>query len=265
MRFISSEEGMNANSFTTLQGTELAYTDTGAGKPILFLHGLSFDRRMWLPATEYLVRHYRCISVDLPGHGNSGDRSNYDLEEIATELHELVEHLVLQHLAIVGHAIGAVLATVYASRYPVDLVVNIDQPLYVSPFIDLLQGLKSDLASDKFSETVSRLLPSPGIDAVPEHYLQLVVSRPRQPVMLGYWALFLDSTPAEIEALIAAKLHAIAVPYLAIHSAPVADFYRGWLCEHLERLEILVIPEGERFPHLTDPESFAGAVARVAK
>ena len=255
---------MNANSFTTLEGTELAYTDTGLGKPMLFLHGLSFDLRMWLPAIAYLDRHYRCISVDLPGHGNSGDRSNYDLEEIATEIHELVEHLVLQHLVIVGHAIGAVLATIYASRYPVDLVVNIDQPLYLSPFIDLLHGMEADLASDKFSEIVSRLVPSPRSDSVPARYLPLVVSRPRQAVMLGYWALLLDSTPAEIEALISAKLHAIAVPYLAIHSAPVADFYRGWLSEHLDYLEILVIPEGDRFPHLADPVGFAGAVARVA-
>ncbi len=253
---------METHSFTTPLGTKLAYVETGAGRPILFLHGLSFDSSMWVPAIEYLARHYRCLAVDLPGHGNSSDRPNYDLEEITNELHDLVEYLALQYPIVVGSALGAVLATLYAAAYPVALVVNIDQPLYISPFIDMLHGMKSDLTGDNFQATVQRIVATPERNGVPDRYLKLVVSRPRQDVVLGYWSLLLDSTPAEIEALIRTKLRAISAPYLAIHSAPVADFYRGWLSEQLNRLEIVVIPESERFPHLTDPESFAGAIDR---
>ncbi len=253
---------MTTHSFTTALGTKLAYTDVGTGKSIVYLHGLSFDRHMWLPAIEHLGKNYRCIAVDLPGHGSSSDRWNYDLEEIAAELQELVVHLTLDRPVVVGHALGAILATVYAATYPVALVVNIDQPLYISPFVDLIQGGKSDLTSNNFRATVDRIVPNPANARVPERYLNLVSSRPRQDVVLGYWRILLESTPAEIEALISAKLRAVTAPYLAIHSAPVADFYRGWLTAHLENLEIFVMPEGDRFPHLTDPQGFADAVER---
>lgn len=253
---------MTTDSFTTSLGTQLAYTDVGTGKPIFYLHGLSFDRHMWLPAIEHLSKNHRCIAVDLPGHGDSSDRSSYDLEEIATELHELTTHLGLDRPVVVGHALGAVLATIYAARYPVALVVNIDQPLYISPFIDLIQGVKSELTSNNFRATVERIIPNSANARVPDRYLNLVISRPRQEVVLGYWRILLDSTPAEIEALISAKLSTVTAPYLAIHSAPVADFYRGWLSAQLKNLEIFVIPEGDRFPHLTDPVDFAAVIAR---
>ena len=253
---------MTTHSFTTSLETTLAYTDVGKGKPILYLHGLSFDRHMWLLAIAHLSKNYRCIAVDLPGHGDSDDRHNYELEEIATELNELVAHLRLDRPVVVGHALGAVLATVYAAHYPVALVVNIDQPLYISPFIDLIQGVKSDLTSNHFQVTVSRLIAHPTNARVPARYLHLVTSRPRQDVVLGYWSILLDSTPADIEALISAKLSTITAPYLAIHSTPVADFYRGWLRSKLQNLEIFVMPEGDRFPHLTHPAGFVAVLER---
>jgi pimeloyl-ACP methyl ester carboxylesterase len=253
---------MATHSFTTSWGTQLAYTDVGTGKPILYLHGLSFDRHMWLLAIAHLSKNYRCIAVDLPGHGESSDRSTYDPAEVATELHELVGYLTLDPPVVVGHALGAILATIYAAYYPVALVVNIDQPLYLSPFIELIQGVKADLTSNNFRATVARIIPHPANARVPERYLNLVTSRPRQDVVLGYWSLLLDSTHTDIEALISATLSAITAPYLAIHSAPVADFYRGWLRAQLQNLEIFVMPEGERFPHLTDPEGFAAVLER---
>jgi pimeloyl-ACP methyl ester carboxylesterase len=253
---------MTAHSFTTRSGTQLAYTDVGLGKPIVYLHGLSFDRHIWFPAIAYLSRHYRCIALDLPGHGESSDRANYEIAEIATELHELLVNLSLDRPVVVGHALGGILATVYAADYPVALVVDIDQPLYLSPFIDLIQGAKSDLASNNFHATFARIVPSPTSALLPARYLDFIISQPRQDVVLGYWRIFLDSSPATIEALISATLSTITAPYLAIHSAPVADFYRGWLRSHLQNLEIFVMPEGDRFPHLTDPEGFTSVLAR---
>ena len=34
--------------------TKLAYDDEGAGTPVVFLHGLTFDRRTWRPIIERL-------------------------------------------------------------------------------------------------------------------------------------------------------------------------------------------------------------------
>jgi pimeloyl-ACP methyl ester carboxylesterase len=79
-------------------------------------------------------------------------------------------------------------------------------------------------------------------------------------VVLGYWAILLDSTPAAIEVLILNKLRTIDAPYLAIHGYPVADFYQGWLSEQLENLKFAIVPKGNHFPHLIDPKRFVLAI-----
>src|SRR6266545_2844753 len=51
--------------------TRLAYDDEGAGTPVVFLHGLTFDRRSWRPIMERLDGSVRSIAIDLPAHGES--------------------------------------------------------------------------------------------------------------------------------------------------------------------------------------------------
>jgi pimeloyl-ACP methyl ester carboxylesterase len=51
--------------------TRLAYDDQGAGTPVVFLHGLTFDRRSWRPIIQRLDGSVRSIAIDLPAHGES--------------------------------------------------------------------------------------------------------------------------------------------------------------------------------------------------
>jgi YHS domain-containing protein len=50
----------------------LAYETRGTGTPVVFLHGLTFDRRTWRPIIETLGDSVRSIAIDLPAHGDSG-------------------------------------------------------------------------------------------------------------------------------------------------------------------------------------------------
>ena len=49
----------------------LAYEMHGDGIPVVFLHGLTFDRTTWRPIIERLGDGVRSIAVDLPGHGDT--------------------------------------------------------------------------------------------------------------------------------------------------------------------------------------------------
>jgi pimeloyl-ACP methyl ester carboxylesterase len=49
----------------------LAYDRTGTGAPLLLLHPLGADRRVWKPIVERLRDHRELIAVDLPGFGQS--------------------------------------------------------------------------------------------------------------------------------------------------------------------------------------------------
>jgi pimeloyl-ACP methyl ester carboxylesterase len=62
----------------------IAYDRTGSGPPMVFVHGLAYDRRrIWKPAIERLSDAYTCINLDLPGHGESLEAETYDLEALS--------------------------------------------------------------------------------------------------------------------------------------------------------------------------------------
>ena len=74
--------------------------------PLVLLHGLTFDRRMWRPALEELNRldpGRRAIAVDLPGHGESPDAASYDLAATVQQVHEVVLDAGLVEPVLVGH------------------------------------------------------------------------------------------------------------------------------------------------------------------
>ena len=124
----------------------LAYDAQGSGPPLVFIHGLTFDRTSWRPITGRLVDGYRCFAIDLPGHGDSSGPP-CPLDDIAAELHRVLDRLGVEPPVVVGHSMSAALAGVYAARYPEAGVVDVDQPLYVRPFVELVQSLAPALRS----------------------------------------------------------------------------------------------------------------------
>jgi pimeloyl-ACP methyl ester carboxylesterase len=66
-------------SLAELQTNAIAYEKIGSRPPIFFIHGLTYDRRMWDPLVTRLAGDFTCIAIDLPGHGESDDARSYDL------------------------------------------------------------------------------------------------------------------------------------------------------------------------------------------
>jgi len=56
-------------------GGPKAWTAVGPrdAQPIVFLHGTRLTRAQWYPQLRRLADRYRCIAVDLPGHGTQAD------------------------------------------------------------------------------------------------------------------------------------------------------------------------------------------------
>src|SRR5437870_6852242 len=52
--------------------TDMAYVDTGAGDPIVFLHGNPTSSYLWRNIIPHLAPHARCLAPDLAGMGDSG-------------------------------------------------------------------------------------------------------------------------------------------------------------------------------------------------
>ena len=53
------------------QGARLYYEEKGQGKPLVFLHGATWDMRQWERQVEHFFPKYRVITLDARGHGKS--------------------------------------------------------------------------------------------------------------------------------------------------------------------------------------------------
>lgn len=84
------------------------YLDEGEGPPILFLHGNPTWSFLFRGIIIRLRRRFRCIALDYPGFGLSEHPEDYDYtpREHAEVVLQLVRHLDLENLTIVGHEWG---------------------------------------------------------------------------------------------------------------------------------------------------------------
>jgi pimeloyl-ACP methyl ester carboxylesterase len=110
------------------------YEALGRGKPLLLLHGWLGSWRYWVPVMEELSVEYRVYAFDLWGFGDSDRRNNqYNVEAYVQLLDAFIENLGILHtrLPVVGHALGAVIALLWAARNPdrIDRVMAVSLPL----------------------------------------------------------------------------------------------------------------------------------------
>ena len=83
----------------------LAYTRSGAGAPLVLLHGIGLDRRSWDPVVPALARHFDVIAVDLPGFGDS-DPGQADPAGLAEAVAGLLTELGVTSPHLAGNSLG---------------------------------------------------------------------------------------------------------------------------------------------------------------
>jgi pimeloyl-ACP methyl ester carboxylesterase len=105
-------------SDTRSRAVSLAYECSGDGIPVVFLHGLTFDRRAWRPIVDRLGGHVLSIAFDLPGHGQSTG-SGLAFERLAALIRARLDELGVERPVVVGHSMSGGLAMAYAAGHPV--------------------------------------------------------------------------------------------------------------------------------------------------
>ncbi|MEU8821869.1 alpha/beta hydrolase [Actinoplanes sp. NPDC048796] len=244
--------------------------------PLVLLHGLSFDRRHWEPLRRELAAldpDRQVLALDLPGHGAAERRASYRPEEVAEVLHGQIEAAALPGPpTVVGHSVGGVIATVYAARYPVRDVVNLDQILLPGPFGGIVRAAEPELRGPGWRAVWERMLAGMGIDKLHGEARRLAetATDPRPDLLLGYWAEILQGADQQIRADREADLRAIAergIGYRWVTAAEPPAPYVEWLRAALPAVAVTVLPGGH-LPHLEHPAELArllsaGSVANL--
>ncbi|AUQ73944.1 alpha/beta fold hydrolase [Phaeobacter piscinae] len=100
-------------------GRTVALRDTGAGAPLVLLHGVGMQSAAWGPQVEGLSRSHRVIALDLPGHGGSDPLLiGSELPDFVAWLKAVVQALDLGSVSLAGHSMGALIATGFAVEHP---------------------------------------------------------------------------------------------------------------------------------------------------
>lgn len=98
---------------------QIAYTDTGIGRPIVLIHGYPFNRSLWSEQVAALSSTYRVIAPDLRGFGDSDaspDTATMNL--LAQDVAQLMDHLEIPRTAIGGLSMGGYVALAFHKQFP---------------------------------------------------------------------------------------------------------------------------------------------------
>jgi len=100
--------GTGSATVVSSDGVTIHYDDKGAGSAVIvFVHGWNCDRSYWDAQRDHFAESYRVITVDLAGHGESGDnREDFTMESFGADVAAVVEALDLNNVVLVGHSMG---------------------------------------------------------------------------------------------------------------------------------------------------------------
>ena len=211
--------------------TEIAYVDTGAGDPVVFLHGNPTSSYLWRNVIPEVEPHARCLAPDLVGMGDSGPApdGSYRFADHARYIDAWFDALLpTQSVTIVGHDWGSVLGFYWARRHPervrgLAYMEAIVRPVSWEEWPEDARGIFRGMRSEKGEDLVlqrnvfvERILPSSVLRGLTEEEMDVyrrpyVTEESRSPTLAWPRELPIDGEPEEV--------------------VRIVDDYSGWLKE----------------------------------
>ncbi len=104
-----------------LDGMTIHATSTGKGtKTLVLVHGWTCDDSSWAENVPELSKHYRVITLDLPGHGKSGSPKDgkITMDLFARAVEAVRAEQKVDKIILVGHSMGTPVIREYTHLYP---------------------------------------------------------------------------------------------------------------------------------------------------
>lgn len=143
---------------------DLYYEDHGTGKPVVLIHGWPLSSASWERQTHALLAAgYRVITYDRRGFGRSSQpNEGYDYDTLAKDTWQIIEHLNLEGVTLVGFSMGGGEVARYLGKYNTGRVTKAvfmasivpalrksgDNPDGVDPSV--FEGIKKGIEADRF-------------------------------------------------------------------------------------------------------------------
>ena len=142
------------NFFQTIDQTKLFYKDIGEGSPVILIHGWPLSADMWEEQSMALSEAgFRVISYDRRGFGRSEQPAQgYNYDTFASDLNDLIAHLELEKVSLVGFSMGGGEVARYLSRYGSDKVSCASLVASVTPYLKKASDNPEGVPEEKIQE-----------------------------------------------------------------------------------------------------------------
>ena len=148
-------------------GTPIGYETTGAGAPLVLVHGGVSDRTYWAPVVPALAERFTVVSMDRRGQGASGDTAPYSIERECDDVAAVVDAFG-EPVHLVGHSYGGLCALGAALRTSNLRTLTLYEPAIVPP----------GTVPEEFAAAIEALVESGERDAAVELMMGELVGLP---------------------------------------------------------------------------------------
>lgn len=267
------------------QGT-IRYREAGTGDPIVFVHGVLVNGRLWEPTVEHLRKDFRCIVPDWPMGSHRVPMSpDADLSPpaVADMVAAFLDRLDLEKVTLVGNDTGGAICQLVATRRPERIgrlvLTNCDMydvfPPKLFAYLGILARIPGGLTAAAQSQRIKALRRSPvafGVlaksrldDGMLEDWVRPGLDDPD--VRRDTRKLILGIDPAQtVQA--AKELERFNAPALFAW-APEDRWFKIDLAERLAAsmpdARVVRIPDAKTFVSLDQPERLAEAITTFVR
>jgi haloalkane dehalogenase len=270
--------------------TELACVDTGAGDPVVFLHGNPTSSYLWRNVIPHVVPVARCLAPDLVGMGESGNAPGgaYRFADHARYLDAWFDALGLdRNVTLVVHDWGSALGFDWARRHPertrgIAYMEALVRPMtwqeWPEPARKIFQALRSPAGEEIVlvkNVFVERLLPGSVLRKLTPEEMERYRApyrepgESRRPTLTWPRQIPLDGEPADVVAVArayAAWLTETPVPKLFVNGDPGFLLTGGLreFCRTFPNQEEVTV-RGAHFVQEDSPDEIGRAVAAFVR
>lgn len=101
----------------TVNDIVLHYETSGAGTPLLLLHGNGQDRHIFDKIMPKLAKHFTVYALDSRNHGQSQKTDDYSYAAMAADVYTFIQDMQLGKVNLIGFSDGAVISLLLAMHH----------------------------------------------------------------------------------------------------------------------------------------------------
>ena len=247
-------------------GVPIHYSVHGKGEPALvFIHCWACNRDFWENQVAEFSKTNRVVTIDLPGHGQSGQgRKNWSVESYGHDVKTVVTKLNLKRVVLVGSSMGGPIALEATRRMPdrvvaivpVDTLHNVESKVPPEQLDAVYKQMQADFKTATTGLMNQFFFSATTPAAVKERIINEAISRQPDVALAILKSIFSYD--------VAAALREVKVPVRAINAdgTPTSVEINR---KYAPQFDAMIIKGTGHYPMLEDPARFNQMLAEILR